>query len=191
VQFNLSSFPDQMMELSLTRFEWVMMPIRPRSFRHLTKLNLNSTYIEGALGEYLDLPNLKSLNLCGVAFKGPVYINIQDRNWTRLFSDTRFLRSAPLLEIIELRAQDIDENFVDGLETCTLLKTLYLYNCGISPFVSPFLERLQNNEFVPSLEAFAITSCPTNPNITFEEFAQRFMIQRPNIDLSTTEQDDY
>jgi hypothetical protein len=191
VQFNPSSFPDWLINLSLTRFEWIVMPIRPRSLRHLTKLNLDSTYIEGTLGEYLDLPNLKSLTLWEVTFKGPVCINIQDRNWTRLFSDTRFLRSAPLLEIIELRGQDIDENFADGLEACTLLKTLYLYDCEVSPFISPFLEQLQSNEFVPSLEAFSITSWPINPTITFEDFAQRFVTQRPNINASTTEQDDY
>jgi hypothetical protein len=185
VKINLSSFRDKLAEISLSSFEWTQKPTRPRHFKDLTYLNLESTRIHGTLGEYLHLPKLRYLGLAKVSFKRSGDTGVQNYSWTRLFSDERFLQGSPLLDTIDLSNQDLDENIVKGLNPCTVLKTFTLSHCNLDSFVSPFLEHLENSELVPSLDTLDIWgSWPTDIDITFEGFSERFMAKRPNVHLS-------
>jgi hypothetical protein len=184
IEFDLSYFPDQTTEISLTSFEWNQKPIRPRQLQNLIELNLEETNINGTLGEYLSAPNLRHLSLSIMTFKEPESTKAQTRNLTRVFSDTKFLQGTPALETIKFEYGVIDENFVEALKSCTLLKSLTLH-CNISRFVSPFLECLEGKQLVPSLGTLSISkSCLADTGMTFEEFRQRFMAKRPNVRFS-------
>jgi hypothetical protein len=178
-EVNISSFPDQIIELSLNCFEWSQKPIQPRRFPNLTYLRLGYMNMHGTLGEYVSLPNLKHLILEEFGSKkingyGPP-----------LFSDARFLQGTPALETVYLSYQEIDEKFVEGLKSCTLLQSFTLEQCDLSQFVSPFLECLQSSEFVPFLDTLNIRERRIpKPNMTFEEFRRLFMARRPNVALS-------
>jgi hypothetical protein len=182
VTIDLSSFPDQIANFSLSYFEWTQKPVQPRHFKDLTYLDLQSTGIYGTLGEYLRLPNLRYLGLTDVQFQKPENTGAQDHGLSMLFSDTQFLQGSPLLETIDLGSQEIDEKLIEGLRTCTVLKNFTLSRCILDRFVSQFLEHLENGELVPSLDRLEIWySWPTNVDIIFEEFSRRLMTKRPNI----------
>jgi hypothetical protein len=181
-EVNISSFPDQIRELSLNCVEWSQKPIQSRHFPNLTYLRLGYMGMHGTLGEYVSLPNLKHLILEEVMFKKRENINSYK---PPLFSDARFLQGTPALEAVYLNYQKIDEKFVEGLKSCTLLKSLTLEQCDLSRFVPPFLECLQSSEFVPFLGALnMIEHRIPNPDMTFEEFRRLFMARRPNVALS-------
>jgi hypothetical protein len=183
VEINLSYFSDQTTSISLTSFIWNQKLAQPYHFRHLIELNLEMTKIHGTLGEYLSAPSLKHLRLSLVSFQRPGSTQFHDR--TSLFSDTKFLQGTPVLETIKLHFEDIDEEFIKGLESCITLKSLALYCCNISRFVSPFLECLESSKMVPSLDTLFISKSFRNgQGMTFEEFRRRFMINRPNVRLS-------
>jgi hypothetical protein len=185
VEINLSSFPDQITKISLVYVEWNQKPIHPYRFQDLLKLELNWMNISGTLGEYLHAPNLKHLIISMVTFKELEGTGVQDRKRTGLFSDTKFLQGTPMLETITFEREAIDEKFVEGLGSCTLLKSLTLLRCDLSHFVSPFLERLESGEVVSSLDTVVISkSWEFDPGMTFEEFRQYFMVKRPNVRLS-------
>lgn len=198
VNMELSPLPDQMIELSLSCVNWAHKPHQPHIFADLTVLELEYMYIHGTLGDYLKLPSLKDLTLKDIAFIPPESndnnledddSDLEDDGPDQLFSDTRFLQGAPGLESITLDTLSIDENLVQGLESCTLLKTLSLKYCYFSRFVPRFLEHLQSNEFVPVLDALSIVgSWANNPDMSFEEFRWRFAAKRPNVTLSDIEE---
>jgi hypothetical protein len=178
IEIDLSYFPDQTKAISLTSFEWNQKPVRPHQLRNLIELNLKETNINGTLGEYLNAPNLRHLSLSTITFR--------TRNFTRLFSVTKFLQGTPALETIKFEYGVIDENFVEGLQSCTLLKSLTLLHCKLSRFVFPFLECLESKQLVPSLGTLSISrSWHTDIGMTFEEFIQGFMAKRPNVSFSS------
>jgi hypothetical protein len=187
VTIDISYFRDQTTEVSLEFFELNQKPVQPRHFKDLTLLNLESTRIHGTLGEYLLIPSLKFLVLAEVEFKKPENTGPENHNWTRRFSDTRFLQGSPLLEAIEMSSLDIEEYFIEGLKSCTALKTLELSQCDLDRFISPFLECLESSELVPSLNTFEIHHpWSTNADMTFEEFGRRFIARRPNVHYRST-----
>jgi hypothetical protein len=189
ITIDLSSFREQIAEISLSYFEWTGRPVRPRHFKNLTYLNLESTRIHGTLGEYLYLPSLRFLRLLDVELKGPGNTGVQNHEWSMLFSDTQLLQGSPLLETIEISGQDIDENFVEGLKSCKVLKTLKLSQCDFDRFISPFLECLESSELVQSLDTLEISyPWSTNADMTLEEFGQCFMARRPNVHYDSTGQ---
>jgi hypothetical protein len=183
VDINPSTLPEQTREIHLKGVEWRQKPIQPHDFPDLIELNLDMVDIDGTLGEYLSAPNLKHLHLNTIIFNQPD--NTQSLDWTPLFSDTKFLQGAPVLETIKLEYQDINENFVKCLESCILLKSLALYCCDLSRFVSPFLERLESSELGSSLDTLIISnSWDPDPGMPFGQFRQRLMAKRPNVRLS-------
>jgi hypothetical protein len=185
VEINLSSFPDQITKISLVYVEWNQRPIQPYHFQDLIELNLELMNISGTLGEYLSAPNLKHLTISIVTFKGLDGIGVQGCDRTRLFSDKKFLQGTPVLETIKFQYGAIDENLVEGLRSCTLLKTLILFGCDLSRFISPFLKRLESSELVPSLDTLIISRpWEPDPGMTSEQFRQHFMAKRPNVCLS-------
>jgi hypothetical protein len=185
INFDLSCLPDQTIGITLLVFKWIQKPIRPRSFEDLTYLNLHMVVIDGTIGEYINAPNLKHLILRTISTRKSESFLFENRSWTRVLCDARFLEGAPLLETIRLALGDIDERVVKGLKSCTLLKNLAIEQCDISHFVLPLLESLQSNNLLPSLEIFNIKdSWSKDLDMTFEEFRQRFMVQRPNVVLS-------
>jgi hypothetical protein len=181
-KIDLSYFPDQTTSISLTSFEWNQKPAQPRYFQHLIELDLNMTSIHGTLGEYLSALNLKHLRLSMVLFKRLESTRYYE--WTPLFADTRLLKGTPVLETFELQHGIIDENFVEGLESCIALKGLTLFCCDLSRFVSPFLERLESGMLVPSLDTFSISEPRgMNPNPAFEKLIRYFMAKRADVHL--------
>jgi hypothetical protein len=192
VEINLSSFPDQITKISLLFVEWNQKPIQTYHFRDLIELNLDLMSISGTLGEYLSAPNLKHLVISMVTFKELEHSGVQDHDRTQLFSDTKFLQGTPMLETIRFEHGAIDEKFVEGLVSCTLLKTLTLFYCDLSRFVSPFVERLESSQLVSSLDTLVISkSWKRNPGMTFEQFRQHLMAKRPNVRLSDYYQEDH
>jgi hypothetical protein len=178
VNIDLSYFPDQIIEISLSSVEWGQKPFEPRHFRDLKKLSLDLVHIHGTLGEHLSAPNLKQLALSMVFFYE------LDGQRSPVFSDTKFLQATPKLATIKLEHGSIDENFVEGLKSCTLLRTLTISHCEVSHFVLPFLEHLESSGLVPSLGTLEILNQNTCRYMTFEEFGWRFMTKRPNTVLS-------
>jgi hypothetical protein len=134
---------------------------------------------------------LKDLTLKNIA---PIVPNGADNGLEgdeldQLFSDTRFLQGSPRLETMTIDTMTIDGNLVQGLESCTLLKTLNLNYCYFSRFVPRFLERLQSNGFVPALDTLStVGSWANNSRMSFEEFRWHFAAKRPNVTLSDIEE---
>jgi hypothetical protein len=189
---DILSLPEGVMGISLYRFEWSQKPARPRRFEDLTHLQLESMLVDGMLGEYISAPNLKHLVLIGNVSSEPESLLVENRRWNRVLCDTRFLQATPLLETIKLMRGHIDKRAVEGLKSCTLLKTLAIEQCDISHFVLPLLDSSQSNRLLPSLEIFDIkNSWPTDLDMTFEEFRQRFMVHRPNVVLSNHTDKEY
>jgi hypothetical protein len=178
VNIDFSYFPDQIIEISLSFVEWGQKPFEPRDFRDLKKLSLERVHIHGTLGEHLTAPNLKQLTVSRVFF-----YELEGQS-SPVFSDTKFLQATPMLEMIKLEHGSIDENFVEGLKSCTLLRTLTISHCEVSRFVLPFLEHLESSGLVPSLGTLEILNQNTCRYMSFEEFGWQFMTKRPNTVLS-------
>jgi hypothetical protein len=186
VTIDLSSFHDQIAKISLSKFEWTEKPVRPRHFNDLMCLNLKAMRIHGTLGEYLRLPNLRSLGLSGVKFRQLENTGAQGHSWSLLFSDTQFIQGSPFLETIYLSNQELDESFVEGLRSCTSLKTFILLGCDLDRFVFPFLKHLNNGELVPSLDTIRVSEFwRMNLTMSLEEFSERVVAKRPNVRVSS------
>jgi hypothetical protein len=185
VDIDLSFLPAQTDHISLVGVKWTQRPVQPYKFVDLTGIVLVSIYIRGTLGDRLVLPNLKHLTLTDIRFAASRSVGSGITRVNTLFSDKIFLQASPVLETIVLERITIGDGFIEGLKSCTILKSLSLNQCDLQPFVTLFLESAQNSKFVPCLDTLRIIHVrPKALGMTFEEFRLQFAAKRPNVVLS-------
>ncbi|PVG01807.1 hypothetical protein CPB86DRAFT_58311 [Serendipita vermifera] len=167
-------FPERALRLYLWNMILVRTLIRPQTFVALRHLDLWYTNIQGRLGDYFTLPELRALSLGRVRFLSSAGGPLPSVHLARLFSDNIFLQRSPKLESISLEEMSIDSSFIEGLRYCRKLNWLSLFDCDIDDFIPPLLEALENNNPLPSLDFIEIDySWSPVLNISFEEFRER------------------
>jgi hypothetical protein len=89
----------------------------------------------------------------------------------------------PALRTITLDSMSIGHDFVEGLKSCKQLEALNLENCDADEFLAPFLDFVQFNESLPSLETLYIFVDPgsATQRAPSRRFWQRFAAIRPNV----------
>jgi hypothetical protein len=179
VDIDISSISDQITKLSLMNVVLGQKPSQPLRFVQLEALDLQSIAFSGILGDFLTLPNLKSLRLTRVMMW------LSGGNMGPVFSDQIFLQGSPVLETMVLNRMYIGDGFIKGLKSCRLLKSLNLKKCQIECFVNPLLEYSQSSQFLPSLQTLKIIdSWSLNLGMSFEGFRSRFAAKRPSVAVS-------
>lgn len=139
----------------------------------LTRLNFNYTTINGRLGDYFILPNLRFLYLYSVTFLSTTSDNPSSAQNTRTFSDEIFFRNCPKLAVISLCYMSLDSSFIERLWLSQNFTRLVLYECKIDTFILPLLGFLEDSDPLPYLKYLRIDdSWSPFLNMSFEEFRQ-------------------
>jgi hypothetical protein len=96
--------------------------------------------------------------------------------------DEAFCRESPALETIFLKGVTINDAMVRIIAPLPILRTLSIDGCHPGEFIHPFLEKLEDPEYLPSLKSLFIKkSRPVRLDLSYDEFAAQCRSRRPGI----------
>jgi hypothetical protein len=172
--------PSQLTELEISRVTFAIESL-PGGQRHslprLVGLTLVDVIFISPMSNYFHLPELRSLDysitLPSVRSKVPA---IQET------LDSVFCREASALEFMGLEGITLNDALVRILASCPNLLHLDIDICLLEEFIHPFLERLQDPQYLPLLRSLSIEeSWPFQLDLSYSEFAAQCHSRWPEI----------
>jgi hypothetical protein len=186
----LAPIPRQLTTLRLEKIIFTPESLRgsQRQFLpFLSSLTLVDIVFLGPMRQYFHFPKLNSLCYSIVTsnlawdttmegIKNPFWSSIQET------FDTAFFQENLALEKISFEGIQLDEAVVTILASCPALHTLEIKESGIDGFICPFLERLSDEEYLPSLQMLGI-NCSWSPlySLSYGEFMTECRSTRPRV----------
>jgi hypothetical protein len=156
----------------------------------LTDLKLSDIVFLGPMRRYFHCPKLTHLSY---TISSSVYANITTvesiRNHYRALVqetfDATFFQESSALCSISFKGTMMDDKLVPILASCSALNNLEIWNCRIGRFIRPFLEKLQDRKYFPTLRLLTIDySWPFLPGFLFKEFVEACGSKRPELYVS-------
>ncbi|PVF95796.1 hypothetical protein CPB86DRAFT_863219, partial [Serendipita vermifera] len=190
--FPFRNLGDRLTTLSLTHFKFtaeMLLEQKPHCLPRLAALALTLSEVHGPLQRYLELPNLKHLNIAQVKFyhleDDSVKVQGESKSHDLPYA-TLFSPMLSNLETVSIGQIYIDGCFVPELQELVHLQCPRLHYINNEQFVTDFLECLDSSTTsFPSLHRLQIEATwPVGMPMTYPEFAEHYASKRPRIQSS-------
>jgi hypothetical protein len=176
----LNPIPNKLTKLVLSHVLFIpesLLGGQPYFLPFLNSLALSDVIFFGPMRKYFLCPNLNRLdydisphelsqhNIAMEFSENPYSVPIRDA------LDQAFFQESSTLKYISLGGTKMDDVLVPILEHCPVLYCLEIAICRIGTFIQPFLEKLQDPKYLPTLRILDVDdSWPIHPALSFNEF---------------------
>jgi hypothetical protein len=179
-----SPIPNQLTELKLSLLIFKLDSL-PSGQRHslpcLKSLSVEETMLIGPIQKFFHCPKLEKLRYITTT-EGMEGCKSHHMAPIEGVLDEAFFRETPALSSIFLHAATLGDDLKASLGSCPVLHSLEILDCSLEKFIQPFLEKLQDMKYFPSLQKLCIDdSWPTKFDMSYNEFAARCRSERPGI----------
>jgi hypothetical protein len=156
----------------------------------LTELRLLNIVFVGPMRSYFHCPKLTHLSYAIYSPHSAIdtAVGVTKNPWRALVQETfdaTFFQESPALCSIFFYGTTMDDKLVPILGSCSALNNLKIEGCCIEMFIGPFLEKLQDRKYFPTLELLIIDySWPFLPGFSYKEFIEACGSKRPELYVS-------
>jgi hypothetical protein len=189
------SIPSQLTKLFLGSVRFPQIPPSgnpPQYLPVLRTLELQDVVFSGLVRNYLHCPKLVELS-CHYSEENSAHDALQRKRGhyrdpvQRLF-DESFFRGVPNLESIVLHGLTLGVTLAGILQSCPLLHTMRVEDCGMRRFVLSFANYIGHKKPFPSLKVLTIDdSWPMKFDTSYEEFHEHCGLKRPQLWITGNE----
>jgi hypothetical protein len=156
----------------------------------LTDLKLHNIVFFGPMRRYFHCPKLthlsyiihspySTIDTAVEVTKNPYRALVQET------FDAIFFQESSALCSIFFGGTMMDDKLVPILASCSALHSLEIEECRIEMFIRPFLEKLQDRKYFPTLRLLTIGySWPFLPGFSYKEFMEACGSKRPELHVS-------